>query len=96
MALEKVTQNRVSYDNSNEDRLIAVSETIWHVNEAMDELRGLGEYEQWFDILSDMYDEMEKEIDELEAYASGEQMAELAEMRREYERDLLWDSQYDG
>lgn len=96
MAIEKPVQTRVTMDNSNDDLLIAVNEAKWHISEAMDELRGFGEYEEWFDALSDMYDEMDAEQDKRESYATGEEQAVLAEMRRDYERDLLWDSQYDG
>lgn len=96
MAIEKPVQTRVAYDNDNDSLLTAVSEAMWHVGEAMDELRGFGEYEDWFNTMSDMYDEMEREKDERESYASGEEQAVQAEIWRDREHDLLWDSQYDG
>ena len=90
MAISKVEQAGLTYDHSNDDKLTAVNEAIWHINEAMDELRGMGEYEDWFGQLSDMYDAMEAEQDDLESYQSGEYQAMIAEQRRDYERDLLW------
>lgn len=91
---ERVRQTRVTFGSSNDDLLTAVSEAIWHVNEAMDELRGHGEYEEWFNTLDDLYSEMEEEQDMRENYATGEYEQEMADLRRDYERDLLWDTQY--
>lgn len=75
---------------SHADRLDAVNEAIWHVKEAMEELEGT-EYEDWINALGDIHTEMEREQDELESYMTGEHRQMLADLNREYERDLLWE-----
>lgn len=88
--MSKSKQITLSYDNPASERLIAVENAIMCINDAMDELRGFGEFEDWFNALDDLYDELEAEQDKLESYATGEYQAEMDELRREYERDLLW------
>lgn len=88
--MSKSKQITLSYDNPASERLIAVENAMSCINDAMDELRGFGEFEDWFNALDDLYDELEAEQDKLESYATGEYQAEMDELRREYERDLLW------
>lgn len=92
--MDRVRQTNVTYNNDNDSLLTAVQEAIYHVNEAMDELRGFGEYEEWFNTLDDLYDEMEKEQDERECQASADYQAEIADLNRDYERERLWDVQH--
>lgn len=75
---------------SHADMLDAVTEAIWHVKEAMEELEGT-EYEDWINALGDIHTEMEREQDELESYMTGEHRQMLADLNREYERGLLWE-----
>lgn len=82
--------NPVTYDNSNDTLLTAVDEAMWHVKEAMDELRGLGEYKEWFDALEDMYGGMETEKLRLDDYFTGEYQQMIADLTREWERERLW------
>lgn len=88
--MKKNSQITLSYDNPASERLIAVENAIMCINDAMDELRGFAEFVEWFSVLDDLYDEMEAEQDNLESYATGEYQAMVDELRREYERDLLW------
>ena len=87
--MDRVKQTVVTYDNDKEQLLAAIEEAMWHVNAAMDDLRGYGEFEEWFDTLDDMLDEMESEQEPLERYAEAEYRREMDALNRQYESDLL-------
>lgn len=82
-------QNNVSRNHSADDLHDAVSNALYYVKEALSELRGFGEYEEWFNTLDDLQDEMQDEILPLEAQVSADYDAEMAALTRDYYKSVL-------
>lgn len=69
------------------DVLISIENARSYIHDAMDELRGLHELEEYFDALSAVENALEVEKSTFEDYMSGEYQAEQDEIMREYYRD---------
>lgn len=69
------------------DILIAIDNARSCIHDAMDELRGLQELEEYYDTLNAVYDALEVEKSTFEDYMSGEYRAMQDELTREYYRD---------
>lgn len=84
-----MTNTKLRYGTDVADRLIAVENAMSSITEAMEELKGIGEFSALFDALATDLSEMEREKDELESYMSGEYQAQRAEMARDYYRSVI-------
>lgn len=69
------------------DVLISIENARSYIHDAMDELRGLQELEEYFDTLSAVDDALEVKKSTFEDYMSGEYQAEQDEIMRDYYRD---------
>lgn len=87
--MDKPRQTKVTYDNNPGDRLNVIENTLYHIAEAMDWLRGYGEYEDAFDTLDDLFGELESEYADLEGYAIAEYNADIAMLTHDYYRSVL-------
>ena len=72
-----------------ETKYDALENAIFNVNEAMDALRGIHEYQDWLDTLGDMLGEMKNEMEPLEARAGAEYDREIEALTREYYRSVI-------
>lgn len=81
--------NPVSYGASAAERLEAVENAMYYISDAMDFLRGFGEYEDAFNTLDDLYGELESTYADLDREAAGDHAEMLSELTREYYRDVL-------
>ena len=87
--MEKPKQVTLSRGSSAAERLDAVENALWHVQEAMEYLKGFEEYTDQFNACADLYDDLMAEYSELEREAAGEYTEMVAELTREYYRDAL-------
>lgn len=69
------------------DLLISIENAQSYIRDAMDELRGLQELEEYFDTLGTVADAMTVEKSTFEDYMSKEYQAEQDEIMRDYYRD---------
>ena len=77
------------YGNDVGDVLIAIENAIAAIEDAQEEMRGLGETEDEFRALCDVVDALTAKKDKYESYMSGEYQAQFAEMAREYWRSVI-------
>ena len=80
---------RIRYGNDVGDILIAIENAISAIEDAQEELRGMGEVQDDFEALCDVVDELTDKKAKYEDCMSGEYQAQLAEMAREYYREVL-------
>lgn len=69
------------------DLLISIENAQSYIHDAMDELRGLQELEEYFDTLGAVADALTVEKTTFEDYMSGEYQTEQDEIMRDYYRD---------
>ena len=69
------------------DLLISIDNAQSYIHDAMDELHGLQELEEYFDTLGAVADALDVEKSTFEDYMSGEYQAEQDEIMRDYYRD---------
>ena len=80
---------KITYGNDVGDILTAIENAISAIEDAQEELRGLGEVEDDFNALCDVVDELTEKKDKYEGYMSGEYQAQIAEMTRDYYREVM-------
>lgn len=80
---------KIRYGNDVGDVLIAIDNAISAIEDAQEELRGMGEVEDDFNALCDVVDELTEKKAKYEGYMSGEYQEQLAEMAREYYREVM-------
>jgi hypothetical protein len=71
------------------DQLIAVENAISSIESAMEELQGIGELSDLFDVLDNDLHEAESRKDDLEHEMSIQYQAQQMELAREYYRGVL-------
>ena len=79
----------IKYGNDVGDILIAIEDAISAIEDAQEEMRGLGELEDDFSMLCNVVDALTDKKDRYEGYMSGEYQQQLAETTREYYREVL-------
>ena len=87
--MEKPKQTKVTYNNSPSQRYDVVENALFQIAEAMEWLMGYGEYEDAFNMLDDLYDELHSEYEELEIHAAAEYHEEMRRLREDYYRSVL-------
>lgn len=80
---------KIRYGNDVGDVLIAIDNAISAIEDAQEELRGMGEVEDEFNALCDVVDELTATKAKFEDYMSGEYQAQLEEMARDYYREVM-------
>ena len=80
---------KITYGNDVGDILTAIENAISAIEDAQEELRGLGEVEDDFNALCDVVYELTEKKDKYEGYMSGEYQAQIAEMTRDYYREVM-------
>lgn len=80
---------KIRYGNDVGDVLVAIDNAISAIEDAQEELRGMGEVEDDFNALCDVVDELTEKKATYEDYMSGEYQAQIAEMAREYYREVM-------
>lgn len=80
---------KIRYGNDVGDILIAIDNAISAIEDAQDEMRGLGELEDDFSVLCDVVDALTFKKDKFEGYMTGEYQAQLAEATRDYYRSVM-------
>lgn len=80
---------KIRYGNDVGDILIAIENAISAIEDAQEELRGLGEVQDDFEALNDVKDELTEKKAKYEDYMSGEYQQQLADMAREYYRSVI-------
>lgn len=81
--------NKITWGNDVGDILTAIENAQSAITDALDELRGIGELMDVFGMIEDAQDELEKLKDKNESYMSGEYQQQLAEMTRDYYREVM-------
>ena len=81
--------NKVFWNNDVGDILTAIDTAMSDLDDALDELKGLGELLDVYHALQDSMSELEKLKDQYESYMSGEYQQQLADMAREYYRSVI-------
>lgn len=88
--MSKPTQSRhLSQYSDNGELLEALQEALFHVGEAMEELKGYAELTDFFDALDDLHDDMYSMFEEVETNISVERAEMLREQERDYYRGLM-------
>ena len=77
------------YSATNDDLLNGIESAMSNIAEAMENLKGIREYDGYFNALGDLYDEMKPDFDMYEEIASREYDAEQEALRREYWRSVI-------
>lgn len=76
-------------DADNAFLLDELETAMFSISEAMTALAGYEDFADWFDTLSDMWDEMEPKLEEYESIAADEQRKEEEGLTRQYWRSVL-------
>lgn len=80
---------KIRYGNDVGDILIAIENAISAIEDAQEELRGMGEVQDDFEALCDVVDELTDKKSKYEDYMSGEYQQQLADTAREYYRSVI-------
>lgn len=80
---------KIRYGNDVGDILIAIENAISAIEDAQDEMRGMGELEDDFSVLCDVVDALTVKKDKFEGYMTGEYQTQLAEVARDYYRSVM-------
>lgn len=81
--------NKITWAGDVGDVLVAIENAMCAIQDALDEMRGIGELYDVYGMCEDAHDELERLKDKAESQMSGEYRQQLEDMRREYERGLL-------
>ena len=73
----------------NIDLLTELEEAMDSIASAMQNLAGYEAFTNWFDALSDIWDEMKPQYDEYEAIDAAEYRAEMDGLNRQYLRSVM-------
>lgn len=73
----------------NIDLLTELEEAMDSIASAMQNLAGYEAFTDWFDALSDIWDEMKPQHDEYEAIDAAEYRAEMDGLNRQYLRSVM-------
>lgn len=87
--MAKPEQGTLSRGNSAAERLDAVENAMWHIAEAMEYLKGFTELSDEFDACDEMYDTLMSDYSALEVESAGEYTETVAELTRDYYRDVM-------
>jgi len=79
----------VKRPTSKDDLYDALESAMTGVKIIMKDLKGIPEYQGWYDLMDDVLGEMKSEFEPLEAWATQEYADEMAELNRQYERDCI-------
>ena len=85
----KPVQKIVTHNNDAADCLEAISDAISSLHDAMDAIRGYGEFEQFFLALDDLVDDMARDRETYEAAEQAEYRAEIEGLTRDYWRAVI-------
>lgn len=77
------------YSATNDDLLEGIESAMSNIAEAMENLKGIREYDGYFNALGSLYDEMKPDFDMYEEIAAREYDAEQEALRREYWRSVV-------
>ena len=66
----------------------SLESAMWGVSAAMEDLRGLERFQDYFDTMYDLYDEMLTDLEELDVQAASEYADQMEELSKEYRRGL--------
>lgn len=77
------------YGATNDDMLNGIESAMNSIAEAMENLKGIRDFDSYFNALGELYDEMKPDFDMYEELASREYDAEQEAMRREYWRSVI-------
>lgn len=80
---------KIRYGNDVGDILVAIENAISAIEDAQEELRGMGEVQDDFEALCNVVDELTEKKAKYEDYMSGEYQQQLADMAREYYRSVF-------
>lgn len=88
--MKKPEQYKKLYKNpDNIDLLTELEEAMDSIASAMQNLAGYEAFTDWFDTLSDIWDEMKPQYDEYEAIDAAEYRAEMDGLNRQYLRSVM-------
>lgn len=77
------------YRPDNDDLLDGINGAMSSIEDAMRCLRGIREFDGWFDALGNIYDEMQPEQEMYENIAAAEYEAERQALTAEYWRSVI-------
>ena len=88
--LNKPKQYKTLHKDADNDILLGELETaLYGISDAMEALAGYKDFADWFDALSDLWDEMQPMHDECENVAAAEYAKEVDDLTRDYYRSVL-------
>ena len=80
---------KLTFDTDASDVLTAIENAISYIEEAQEEMRGLGELEDEFDILCDAVDELTRKREKYEIRVASEYQEMVDELTRDYYKEVL-------
>lgn len=87
--MDKPVQTQVTDGNSADNLLEALENALYSIRDAMDELKGYAELQDFFNTLDDLHDEMQPAYDQYLRGAETAQAELVAELTREYYRSVI-------
>lgn len=80
---------KVAWGSDVGDILVSIENAMSSIDDALQEMKGLGELMDVYGALEDSMSELAALKDKYESYMSGEYQAQLAELTREYNRSVI-------
>lgn len=87
--MSRPSQYKNLRDGDTQELLEEIEEAITSVEDAMEHLRGLTPFADFFNILDDLMDDLEREHEELETQATIQYAELIDELNRDYMRSVL-------
>lgn len=87
--MDKPVQTQVTGGNSSDILLDAMENAMFSIRDAMDELKGYAELQDFFNTLDALHDEMQPVFDQYLRDAETAQAEMVAELTREYYRSVI-------
>lgn len=87
--MDKPVQTQVTGGNSTDNLLEALENAMYSIRDAMDELKGYAELQDFFNTLDALHDEMQPVFEQYQRDVETAQAEVVAELTREYYRSVM-------
>ena len=81
---------RIKWGSDVGDILVAIDDAMFDIEEALEDMKGIGELVDVCGALEDSKRELEQLKEKYESYMTGEYQAVRAEQLREWQRERMW------
>lgn len=79
----------LSWNEPAAERFEMLDDAMFSLSNALESIRGIGEFAELYDTLSGVYEDMEAIHDDLDREAAGEYQAYVEDMTRDYYRSVM-------